>query len=54
MRSLATHSRNVGARDSLKRATKGFKAKMEYCDQNVGNVLDQVGITIPCSPRLFL
>ena len=51
MRSLATHSRNVGARDSLKRATKGSKAKMEYCDRNV---LDQVGITIPCSPRLFL
>ena len=30
------------------------KAKTEDCDQNVWNVYDQFGITIPCSATYFM
>ena len=54
MPSLATHFRTVGAPVSLKRATKGSKVNTEECDQKVWNLIDQVGITVPCSARNFL
>ena len=60
----ATYFLEVGAHVSLKVATRGSlrgkklwklrflscssKAKIEECDQIVGNVFDQFSITIPC------
>ena len=66
----ATYSLKVGARLSLKVATKGsisgkknlkiyifrlfLKEKTEKSDQKVGNVFDQFGIAIPCSATYFV
>ena len=65
-----TYFLEVGARLSLKVATKGFitdkkiwklrflsyfsKGKTEECDQKVWNIFDQFDITIPCSDTYFL